>query len=72
MSTIRAWKDPEYRDSLAKDALAGGNAHPAGPSLLTSSELEMAQGGTTWPCFGITVSIAACQGTKGYGSVGCC
>ena len=75
MNQIKAWKDPEYRASLSAAEQAGSAAHPAGPSRLNLTDLDTVQGGTqltTVPCAVITISIAACNGTKALASIGCC
>ncbi|MBN6033675.1 mersacidin/lichenicidin family type 2 lantibiotic [Amycolatopsis sp. 195334CR] len=74
MNQIRAWKDPEYRDSLSTTERAALAANPAGPIRLEFSDLEAVQAGTptTVPCFTITLSVAACGGTKAVASIGCC
>ncbi|GAB3878750.1 mersacidin/lichenicidin family type 2 lantibiotic [Kibdelosporangium lantanae] len=74
MNQIKAWKDPEYRASLTGADRAGIAENPAGPSRLSLTDLDAVNGGTpttVW-CFTITVSIAACGGTKAVGSIGCC
>jgi mersacidin/lichenicidin family type 2 lantibiotic len=47
IDVIRAWKSPEYRDSLPASELAALPANPAGPMELQEEELEMAAGGIT-------------------------
>ena len=42
---IRAWKDPEYRQSLSSADRALLPTHPAGAVELTDAELEGAAGG---------------------------
>ena len=41
----RAWKDPEYRESLTAVDLAGLPANPAGPSDLADHDLALVSGG---------------------------
>jgi mersacidin/lichenicidin family type 2 lantibiotic len=45
LDIIRAWKDPEYRDSLSADERAQLPAHPAGLIALTDSDLTYVAGG---------------------------
>ncbi len=42
---IRAWKDPEFRQSLSEEDLASMPENPAGAIELSDEELEMAAGG---------------------------
>lgn len=42
---IRAWKDPEYRQSLSTEEQAQLPENPAGAIELSDDELEMAAGG---------------------------
>ena len=42
---IRAWEDPEFRDSLSADELAALPEHPAGVIELTDVELGHVLGG---------------------------
>jgi mersacidin/lichenicidin family type 2 lantibiotic len=76
MNQIKAWKDPEYRASLTGADLAGIAENPAGPARLNLTDLGAVQGGgaesTTWWCATISLSIAACNGTKAVSSIGCC
>jgi mersacidin/lichenicidin family type 2 lantibiotic len=49
-SVIRAWKDPEYRESLSKEQCASIPANPAGDYELDPEVLENTVGGVffTW------------------------
>ena len=42
---IRAWEDPEYRNSLSAEELAALPGHPAGAIELTDAELGQVLGG---------------------------
>jgi mersacidin/lichenicidin family type 2 lantibiotic len=42
---IRAWEDPEYRNSLSADELAALPENPAGAIELTDAELGQVLGG---------------------------
>jgi mersacidin/lichenicidin family type 2 lantibiotic len=42
---IRAWEDPEYRDSLSAEELAALPGNPAGAIELTEAELGQVLGG---------------------------
>ncbi|MDJ0619588.1 MAG: mersacidin/lichenicidin family type 2 lantibiotic [Calothrix sp. MO_192.B10] len=42
---IRAWKDPEYRNSLSEEQRSQLPENPAGVIELTDSELEVVAGG---------------------------
>ena len=42
---IRAWKDPEFRQSLSEEEQASLPENPAGAIELSDEELEMAAGG---------------------------
>jgi mersacidin/lichenicidin family type 2 lantibiotic len=44
---IRAWKDPQYRESLDTAALAALPAHPGGPMELSDEDLDVAAGAAT-------------------------
>lgn len=48
IDVIRAWKDPEYRNSLSETELGALPANPAGPMELTDSELDAATGGASY------------------------
>jgi mersacidin/lichenicidin family type 2 lantibiotic len=43
---IRAWKDPEYRQSLSEEEREHLPENPAGAIELTDEELDMAAGGS--------------------------
>lgn len=43
----RAWKDPEYRNSLSEQELAQLPPHPAGSINLTEAEMDAIVGGAT-------------------------
>jgi mersacidin/lichenicidin family type 2 lantibiotic len=45
-SIIRAWKDPEYRQSLSQEEQALLPENPAGAIELTDEELDMVAGGS--------------------------
>lgn len=45
LDIIRAWKDPEYRNSLSAEQLSQLPEHPAGMSTLSDEALELAAGG---------------------------
>jgi mersacidin/lichenicidin family type 2 lantibiotic len=49
LKTIRAWKDPEYRESLTAEELALMPSNPAGPIDLTDSDLAEISGGVKPP-----------------------
>ncbi|MDN0200005.1 mersacidin/lichenicidin family type 2 lantibiotic [Streptomyces sp. S.PNR 29] len=72
MDAVKAWKDPDYRATLSVADRAAFPSNPAGIVPMSRTQLSGVAGGTTWWCFGITVSIAACAGTKGISSLGCC
>lgn len=72
MDPVKAWKDPDYRATLSAADRAEIPSNPAGITPMSRTQLSEVAGGTTWWCFGITVSIAACTGTKGISSLGCC
>ena len=44
-SIIRAWEDPEFRNSLSAEELAALPDHPAGAIELTDAELGGVMGG---------------------------
>ena len=56
IDVIRAWKDPEYRNSLSADQRALLPDHPAGLIELDDSELDQVAGAakprSPWPCTG--------------------
>lgn len=80
-TTVRAWKDPVFRQSLEN---AQGIEHPAGTVELTGDQLDGVSGGTTIPCAtatiagSILISVNFCSpdgtfcGTCEYGTNGCC
>jgi mersacidin/lichenicidin family type 2 lantibiotic len=43
---VRAWKEPEYRNSLSDEERAQLPAHPAGAGEVSDADLEAAAGGT--------------------------
>jgi mersacidin/lichenicidin family type 2 lantibiotic len=47
MDIIRAWEDPEYRNSLSAEARAALPANPVGEFELTEDELTAVMGGDT-------------------------
>jgi mersacidin/lichenicidin family type 2 lantibiotic len=74
-STIRAWKDAEYRDSLSAAERNELMENPAGLVELGDSELEMVAGNAaaTRP----VLSFGCCDATLTVGScrvltLGCC
>ncbi|MCQ4208731.1 mersacidin/lichenicidin family type 2 lantibiotic [Streptomyces longispororuber] len=72
MDTVKAWKDPEYRAALSGADREAIPANPAGIVGMSRTQLSQVAGGTSWWCAGVTLSVAACDGTKGYSSLGCC
>jgi len=48
---IRAWKDPEYRNSLSASERASLPAHPTGLIVLGDAELEDVAGGLINPTY---------------------
>jgi mersacidin/lichenicidin family type 2 lantibiotic len=82
---IQAWKDEEYRSSLAAAERALLPENPAGIIELTDEEIGLATGAMPtggWICFAISVSTEAfscfpsCDGTIGgtcpFWTTGCC
>ena len=72
---IRAWKDPEYRESLSEAELAALPQNPAGLIDLTDTELEGVAGGAkpTGKWFSTGCPCSRQQGgTCRVGSRGCC
>lgn len=67
---IRAWEDPEYRDSLTAAERAGLPAHPAGAIELTDAELSgvlgAAQSGASVGC-----NTKTCVTSRGNSSNPC-
>lgn len=55
--TIRAWKDPEYRESLDANARASLPDSPVGAPELSGQELRSIQGGVPGGPFRRTASI---------------
>ena len=47
LSIIRAWKDPEYRDSLSEEELVSLPSNPAGMIELSDAELGAAARGSS-------------------------
>lgn len=43
--TVRAWKDPEYREGLSPEEMEQVTPSPAGVTLLSRSEMEAHVGG---------------------------
>ena len=46
---IRAWKDAEYRHSLAAEERASLPAHPVGDIELQAADLDGTRGSRPWP-----------------------
>ncbi len=76
---VRAWKDPEYRNSLTEGELAMLPSNPAGMVELSDSELEEVDGGSSPVCSAILslVTMALCFSILGGGTCqvqtsGCC
>jgi mersacidin/lichenicidin family type 2 lantibiotic len=59
---IRAWKDPEYRNSLTATQHALIPDNPAGIIELSDADLNVAAGGNTAPTKYITGCGPGCQG----------
>ncbi|MBI0378999.1 MULTISPECIES: mersacidin/lichenicidin family type 2 lantibiotic [Streptomyces violaceusniger group] len=73
MDAVKAWKDPEYRNSLSAAERAELPDNPAGLVSLSHKDLTDVSGAyTTWLCASVAVSAWLCFGTKGYQSIGCC
>jgi mersacidin/lichenicidin family type 2 lantibiotic len=77
----RAWKDPEYRATLAPDQLAALPASPVGAVELSDADLSELDGGTHPTTITITVTFEAgcytwnstyCNGTCAFLTIGCC
>ena len=69
-TTIRAWKDPSFRNTLSAQAGAELPAMPAGLIELEASDLEQFSGGRTCPlsiALGCTTTfITCCDCEKDY------
>jgi mersacidin/lichenicidin family type 2 lantibiotic len=67
---IRAWEDPEFRNSLSADERAALPAHPAGAIELTDAELSQvlgaAQSGASVGC-----NTKTCVTTRGNSAQPC-
>jgi mersacidin/lichenicidin family type 2 lantibiotic len=70
MDIIRAWEDPEYRNSLSAEARAALPANPVGEIELTEVELTWVMGGkednTQHPgCHANSERANTCLGSNG-------
>ncbi|MET8454231.1 mersacidin/lichenicidin family type 2 lantibiotic [Streptomyces sp. NPDC005209] len=76
MNPVKAWKEPEYRDSLSEAEQASLPPNPAGLVSLTHRQLGEVAGATSAVCATISISIGVsawlCMGTKSWQSIGCC
>jgi len=74
LDVIRAWKDPEYRDSLTAAEQAALPEHPAGLIELVDEELSSVNGAASYElatygcCTPHTVSVD----THAVMTLGCC
>lgn len=57
--TIRAWKDPEYRDTLLGTSRAALPAHPAGEIDTLGDQLDLVAGGASTEYL---LTLGCCQG----------
>ena len=71
---IRAWTDPEYRESLSAQDRAAIPVNPAGPSPLGNTAAEAVVGGSTEHiftigcCGGLTTDFGLCSLFCGTGT----
>ena len=61
---IRAWEDPEFRDTLSAEELAALPEHPAGAIELTDAELGGVVGGVQ-SGNSVGCNTKTCVGTRG-------
>ena len=77
MDIIRAWKDPEYRESLSEMELAALPEHPAGMIELSDADLGGVAGGVAaatgrFLSLGCPCKPTADGGTCKVATLGCC
>ena len=67
---IRAWEDPEYRNSLSADELAALPENPAGAIELTDAELGEVLGGAQSGA-SVGCNTKTCVTTRGNSMTSC-